>query len=76
MGDGLVVVDHFFRLPASSGDAWSFAPGDARGLFNAVTLSTPGRGSCSALRGSFSAGGSLALARATKYVALSNATYL
>ena len=35
MGDGLVVVDYFFRLPASSGDAWSFAPGDARGLFYA-----------------------------------------
>ena len=49
MGDGLVVVDYFFRLPASSGDAWSFAPGDARGLFICIftmvaALSAPGRG--------------------------------
>ncbi|APT96177.1 hypothetical protein CSTAT_13230 (plasmid) [Corynebacterium stationis] len=36
MGAGLVVVDYFFRLPASSGDAWSFAPGDARGLFMCI----------------------------------------
>ena len=51
MGDGLVVVDYFFRLPASSGDAWSFAPGDARGLFNADTLPAPSYRGCSVLHG-------------------------
>ena len=65
----------FFRLPASSGDAWSFAPGGflcaflpwsqlgAATSFSTAALSDPGRGGQSVSRRPVAVGDGFLLAR-------------